>query len=268
MMETSAVGSSSKANSVSVKHLGVDNLDELSSLVNAAATRLCVDVGTAIDAPNSAYWLDRWPDVFVVGIEPVPLNIEELYAGRPLVGAPAYHLALRSNQIYKGGIPQGQIDRRFCLIEAAIDNISTPTSSSFYITDERNTGCSSLLKPTEKLGLDVTEVRQIPTLSLKTILDKLIPSRFEYVTFLKTDTQGTDLNVVKSCQEHLKNILFVQMEVNTRGQYEKEQKLEDIEQFMFASGFRTVTGTAYDRVYINKELSKHVEVPRVRFIET
>jgi hypothetical protein len=258
----------SSSATMTVKHLNASSLGEVATLVPSSATRLCVDVGTSRDAPNSAYWLDKWPDVFVIGVEPAPINIDILFQGRPLAGAPQYHLALDQNQIYKGGSPRGEINGRFCLIETAIDNVEAETTSSFYITDERNSGCSSLLKPTALLGLDVIEVYQTPTISLKTVLDKLIPSKFEYVTFLKTDTQGTDLNVVKSCQEYLNNILFVQMEVYTRGQYEKEQKLEDIEQFMFSRGFRTVTGTVYDRVYINKELSKHVEVPRMQFIET
>ena len=154
------------------------------------------------------------------------------------------------------------------MLKTAIDNVDNPTTANFYLTDERNTGCSSLLKPTKKLGLDVKEVYQTPVISLKQILSNLIPNRFSHVTFLKTDAQGKDLDVVKSCQEYLKNVLVVQMEVFTDGAYENEQQLEDIEQFMFSNNFTTLGGSLYDRIYINKELSTKVEVPKINFIET
>ena len=58
------------------------------------------------------------------------------------------------------------------------------------------------------------------------------------------------------------------MEVFTDGTYENEQQLEDIEQFMFSNNFTTLGGSLYDRIYINKELSTKVEVPKINFIET
>ena len=58
------------------------------------------------------------------------------------------------------------------------------------------------------------------------------------------------------------------MEVNTNGQYENEQKLEEIEEFMFSNNFTALGGNFYDRIYINKELANKVEVPKINFIET
>ena len=58
------------------------------------------------------------------------------------------------------------------------------------------------------------------------------------------------------------------MEVNTRGQYENEQKLEDIEEFVLSNGFKLVGGNTYDRIYMNKTLSQTIEDPKIKFIET
>ena len=100
------------------------------------------------------------------------------------------------------------------------------------------------------------------------ILKKLIPSRFEYVTFLKTDAQGKDIDVVKSCKDYLNKIFVLQMEVNTVGQYENEQNLEEIEQFMFSNNFTTLGGSFYDRIYVNKDLASKMPIPSIKFIET
>lgn len=241
----------------------------LSRLLNVpnGSKKLFIDVGLAIDAPNSANWLINHEDAFVVGIEPSPENISILKKGRPAnVSFP--YLCLEQQTIILNNKTIGTIDDRFCLLEAAIDNVDEPAVANFYLTDERNTGCSSLLKPTEKLGLDIKEVYKTPVISLNYILNNLIPDYFSHVTFLKTDAQGKDLDVVKSCKEHLNKVLIIQMEVNTNGQYENEQKLEEIEEFMFSNNFTALGGNFYDRIYINKELANKVEVPKINFIET
>ena len=213
-----------------LKKVGFSRLSNIPS----NSKKLFIDVGLAIDAPNSANWLISHDDAFVVGIEPSPENISILKKGRPANVSFSY-LRLEDQSIILKNEIVGNINDRFCLLEAAIDNVDSPTTANFYLTDERNTGCSSLLKPTEKLGLDVKEVYQTPVVSLKEILDNLVPNHFSHVTFLKTDAQGKDLDVIKSCKEHLQNVLIVQMEVNTNGQYENEQNLEEIERFMFPS---------------------------------
>ena len=241
-------------------------ISKLSNIPNDAK-KLFIDVGTSIDAPNSASWLINHDDAFVVGIEPNPENIEVLKKGRT-ANVTFPYLRLNDDSVMLNNNIASKINERFCMLKTAIDNVDNPTTANFYLSDERNTGCSSLLKPTKKLGLDVKEVYQTPVISLKQILSNLIPNRFSHVTFLKTDAQGKDLDVVKSCKEYLKNVLVIQMEVFTDGAYENEQQLEDIEQFMFSNNFTTLGGSLYDRIYINKELSTKVEVPKINFIET
>ena len=242
------------------------------SMVPDKCTKLFIDVGTAIDAPNSANWLLNYEDAYVIGIEPSPVNVAVLQEGRPANVSFAY-LRLVDNSILQSSrthnsVKVGDIGGRFCLLQCAIDNVDEPTTASFYLTDERNTGCSSLLKPTAKLGLNVDEIYQTPVISLKTVLDNTPFDKFEYVTYLKTDAQGKDLDVVKSSKEYLEKILTLQMEVSTGGQYEDEQDLEELESYVLSQGFMTIGGTFRDRVYRNKKLAAKVGDPNIRFVAT
>ena len=128
------------------------------------------------------------------------------------------------------------------------------------MTDERNTGCSSLLKPTEKLGLDVKKIHEAKVKSLKQILDKFYKniSQFPYITALKSDAQGKDLDVIKSTRDYLDKVLFIKMEVRTNGQYENEQKVSDIEDFMKKNKFNLYHDSHYDHVYINIALLEKI----------
>tara|TARA_Y100000401_G_scaffold87342_1_gene72790 strand:- start:13394 stop:14140 length:747 start_codon:yes stop_codon:yes gene_type:complete len=221
--------------------------------------RLFVDVGLAIDAPNSASWLLKDEKSFVIGVEPSPENISVLRKGR----SSDFHLpylCLDNDHVLLKGDPVCKIENRFHLIECAIDNVDSPTTAPFYMTDERNTGCSSLLKPTEKLRLDVKKVHQAKVNSLKQILDEFYEntSRFPYITLLKSDAQGKDLDVIKSTRDYLDKVLFIKMEVRTDGQYENEQKVSEIEEFMKNNKFNLYRDSHYDYVYINYSLLEKI----------
>ena len=220
---------------------------------------LFIDVGLAIDAPNAATWLLKDNESFVIGVEPNPENISVLRKGR----SPDFHLpylCLDNDHVLLKGDPVCKIENRFHLIECAIDDVDSPTTAPFYMTDERNTGCSSLLKPTKKLGLDVKEVYETKVNSLKQVLDDFYEStsQFSYITALKSDAQGKDLDVIKSARDHLNKVLFIKMEVRTNGQYENEQKVSDIEDFMKKNKFNLYHDSHYDHVYINVALLEKI----------
>lgn len=220
---------------------------------------LFIDVGLSIDAPHAATWLLKDDESFVIGIEPNPENISVLRKGR----SSDFHLpylCLDNDHVLLKGDPVCKIENRFHLIECAIDNVDSPTTAPFYMTDERNTGCSSLLKPTEKLGLDVKQIHEAKVKSLKQILDEFYKSisQFPYITGLKSDAQGKDLDVIKSTRDYLDKVLFIKMEVRTNGQYENEQKVSDIEDFMKKNRFNLYHDSHYDHVYINVALLEKV----------
>ena len=180
---------------------------------------LFLDVGLSIDAPNSALWLVRDSKSFVIGVEPSPENTAILKKGRPPTVSYPY-LCLNENAIIRNGTKLNTVDNRFCLLQYAIDNVSAPSSAPFYMTDDRNTGCSSLLKPTDKLGLDIKQIYQTPVVSLKTILDNVSFLKFKYITLLKTDTQ-----------------------------------VEDIIKFMKDKNFSLLADSHYDHLYLNHPLA-------------
>jgi len=240
-------------------------------LIPSNCQRLYVDVGVAIDAPNSANWLLKDDKSYVIGIEPYDKNIEILKSGRPPTMSFPY-LCLNDNTIIENGKVAGNIDGRFNILNCAIDNVDEPTSAPFYRTDSRNTGCSSLLKPTEKLGLDVVSEEEVSVYSLKMILKNLLNERFDKISILKTDCQGKDLDVVKSLGNLLNKTCCIQMEVNTNRQYHNEQSVDDIETFLNENSFKIIYKGLYDWIAINmnipsEELNKYIP-SRIRFIDT
>jgi hypothetical protein len=249
-----------------LKEAGFENLKN----IPPQCKRLYIDVGTAIDAPNSASWLIMDPEAFVIGIEPHQGSIDILTKGRD----PEFHLpylCLQEGKVKMHGLDKGEIGGRFCMLHCAIDNVQEPTTASFYHTDSRNIGCSSLLEPTTKLGLDVINVVETAIVSLKMILDELPMDRFEKITFLKTDAQGKDFDVVKSLGEYINEVVLLQMEVFTNGQYHNEQNKEDIENFVKENRFQFLNKGTYDWMLASGQMTREEFVKYVpenfRFIE-
>ena len=50
-------------------------------------------------------------------------------------------------------------------------------------------------------------------------MEKINYEKYKYIHFLKIDTQGNDLNVLKGCEQYLSKILFIQTEYTTNGEY-------------------------------------------------
>ena len=217
--------------------------------------RLYVDVGTSVGAPHSADWLLGDPMAFVVGIEPSPVNCAILKAGRkdPIA---RNHLHVGDGNIVNGTTICGKINHRFTLLECAIDDVDQKQHKDFYLTDERNTGCSSLLKPTPKLELEVVDVIKVPTLPLASVLDTVPWSRCAgVVEMLKVDTQGRDLSVLRSAGDYLEdNVRVVKIEYTTFGSYEGEHTPEELDEFMGDLPFVLEASDDSDRVYRNLNL--------------
>ena len=104
----------------------------LSRLLNIpnGSKKLFIDVGLAIDAPNTSNWLINHRDAFVVGIEPSPVNIAVLKKGRlPNVSFP--YLRLDDDAVILNNKVVDKIDKRLCVLEVAIDNVQEPTEADF-----------------------------------------------------------------------------------------------------------------------------------------
>ena len=111
-------------------------------------------------------------------------------------------------------------------IQAAIANVDLPTTRTFY--EHIEPGCSSLLKMnTEIISHEDQEspskwfvpweieqvVNETPVVvsSLENLLDQ-IEKPIDTIHYLKVDSQGMDIKVVKSLRKYLEKTMFIQIE--------------------------------------------------------
>ena len=213
--------------------------------------RLRFDIGLSYCAPNSAVWLrKKSSDLYVIGIEPNAFCVENI----------------KNNGIY---CQQYNINpfktENFHLINCALDDVESPKIKTFY-NMEGDPGTSSLLKPTYTLGYSIKNTSQILTVSFKSILEKLPWDRFEYIELVKIDTQGKDLDIIKSAGSYLEKIVFLNCEVNTFDHYEKNPKPEEYEEYLSRAGFikisegSKVNNQVVDATYINQRYNHLISV--------
>lgn len=225
--------------------------------------RLRIDVGMSSTGPNSAFWLNKYDDMAVIGIEPNPVNYQRILDGQFIVNGEIQIVANENivrvgngdvlcNYVEKGNYFKG--------IEAAIDDVSGVTKKTFYCTNIVNTGCSSLHKPIdERLNGAKTESEiEVNVISLETLLENFPFNQIPVIEFLKTDTQSNDLNVVKSCGKYLEKVCFVFSEYYAHSAYEgeknQEESFNDFNSFMISNGFKLFYRTGTDVGYVNENL--------------
>lgn len=211
------------------------------------AKRIKIDVGLSYCAPNSSIWITDDSETFVIGIEPNKEAVERIkrdgiYSQQRVSNVPYNH-------------------SHFHLINGAVDNIDSVQNKIFYAT-KGDVGVSSLLKPT-RFQLDAQyEVECFP---LSLILKNIDWERFNKIDLLKIDTQGKDLDVIKSCGEWLDKIVYLHCEITTHGEYENEPDTEEYNQYLISKGFKVVgdgsivNGIVVDRLYLNSRWSNEAE---------
>ena len=189
--------------------------------------KLRFDIGLSFNMPNAAKWLND-SNTYVIGIEPHPGNFKSCCS----------HL-----ETHHAG-------NRCYLIEAAISDVSESREQNFYGLSG-DPGTSSLCRPIGRFENLVDRVYTVETVSLASILDNI---NYERIDVLKTDTQGNDLNVLKSAGEHLKNVDFIYAEYDESDDYENANSGEELDEFLENSGFE-----CYDRIYVAERNGKLVD---------
>jgi FkbM family methyltransferase len=213
---------------------------------------ILIDIGC-----NRADWVTSFSPnltkpIYTVGVDPQDYNVKNCYA--------AYH-------------------------SLAISNVSEPTTLPFNVYDEG--GCSSLKKlRLDKLTNDRSQEgwfcnhnitfqfqRDVKCIRASQLFreDPVIASA-PIIHFVKIDTQGSDLNVIKSMDEFIPRVMFIQMESlvkkNASSQMYEEQgySKEDIA-YMVSQGFRVfdikdhseVSCPEADIIFFNTRMSDIVE---------
>jgi FkbM family methyltransferase len=190
--------------------------------------KLRFDVGLSFNMPNASKWLRDDSNTYVIGIEPHPDNFKSCCS----------HVENHS------------AGDRCYLIEAAISNVAKETDKDFYgLTGDP--GTSSLCRPIGRFENLVDRVYTVETVSLASILDNI---EYDRIDVLKTDTQGNDLNVMKSAGEHLKRVDFVYAEYDESEDYEGGNTGEELDEYMEKMGFE-----CYDRIYVAERNGKLVD---------
>jgi hypothetical protein len=202
------------------------------------------DIGLSYCAPNSAVWLNDSDDVFVIGVEPNKFCVN----------------SIKTNGLYckQKGVKLSYPNDRFMLINCALDNVTDITEQMFYHM-EGDPGTSSLLEPTDKLKYSVKEKSMVTTIPFSYLLSKIDFDRFEYIELVKTDTQGKDLDIIKSVGPFLEKIAYLNSEVNTFEFYHDNNKPNDFNEFILNNNFikindnSVVNGEVVDSTYFNEK---------------
>lgn len=181
--------------------------------------KLRIDVGLSYNMPHTVEWLETFNDVFVIGIEPHPENFQSCEN-------------ILSNSNFK--------DRCY-LIEAAIDNVKEPLKKTFYGLGGEETrddpGTSSLKKPIGKFENCIKNIYNVNALPLSYILKNI---EYKEIDYVKVDTQGNDLNVLKSLDHHLKKVFWIQSEYDSSSTYQGANTGEELDIFLHQNQFEKV----------------------------
>jgi len=126
-------------------------------------------------------------------------------------------------------------------------------SKTFYLT--RKPACSSIYKPNMeylKRFPDQERWEIVEELDLELIsLDELKIDAH----FIKLDTQGSELDILKGSVKTLENVLGLEIEVSFQDIYQNQPLFEDIKKFLKIIGFDFydfVTEYRYNRIDLNR----------------
>ena len=192
-------------------------------------TDIYIDVGLSHNAPHTVEWLSSNPNACVFGFEPVKKNCERV-------------LDIIKNL---------KLEDRFKLFQCAVDNVDKPEVKNFYITCnsqvEGDHGQSSLyeltLKNSQGCEYWIDEVSSTLCVNLSQLFEVIDWGRFDSITCLKTDTQGNDLNIMKSIQPYFHRVPFIKCESYTFNHYKKnDDDPKFIYDYMTSNGYKLSSG--------------------------
>ena len=99
----------------------------------------------------------------------------------------------------------------------------------------------------------------VGVISFYDFLEKVPWDRFEFIEQVKIDTQGRDLNILKSSEEYLQKIVFLQVENSTNGEYEDSHTKEEIHDFLINNDFKHISTVGVDSSYVNNKYSHLID---------
>jgi FkbM family methyltransferase len=195
---------------------------------------LRIDIGLSFSAPYLIKWAKTNRNIVIVGFEPHPecfKKLIELVKSLPI-----------------------EAQTRIFLYNIAISDELVPCIKTFYSTGFPNSksdpGLSSLLKPIGTCEKYLVETLEVKVVSLNFFLNKI---DYKIIEFLKIDTQGNDLEVIKSMKTHISSVYMIQAERDHDDFYENAAPGKDLEFFMDGNKFKLIANSKdkIDSVFIN-----------------
>jgi FkbM family methyltransferase len=205
--------------------------------------RVKLDVGLSYHAPSTDLWIEKDPNLFVLGFEPNIYNLKRIYSD--------FHLRSHPPDFRK--LPHHLINKEAVIIPYALGNENKFVR--FYCTKE-DPGCSSLYEPHTLQVLDILEV---PCYRLDTFLENFDWNRFPYIDALKIDAQGHDFEILQGCGTILEKICYVFIEITSENLYKDcDDKWPQIKSLLFSKGFSLVeiAPRGYNALFKNEKIAK------------
>ena len=210
-------------------------------------THTKIDVGLSYGANQSSNWLDTENNVMVFGFEPNPDSYQCILNGNIQLRHPSH--AGAGNPLNKQHIDSG----RMKIFNIALSNVQNIETMDFYV-NSKDCGTSSLFSHDEKYLGPIDRVIKVPVYSLKMFFDNFPWERFSYIDYIKIDTQGSDLNVLKGAEDYLKEkVVYVTAEPDGDQYFgANECNVENITEYMTNLNFTKINHpNTHDPTFVN-----------------
>lgn len=179
-------------------------------------TSIKIDVGLSHNAPMTIEWLRKQPEGLIVFcFEPLKENIE------------SSKLAL--DNFYGAEAVQSKAQ----LLQFALG--TTDGLQNMYVTPDA--GQSSFLEPKRAEVIGEQEVR---VMRLDTLLSIIDWERIARVDYLKTDCQGTDIEVLQGAGELIRNVAIITSEADSGSYRDSNNRRSLMAKYLKSKGFEHI----------------------------
>lgn len=203
-----------------------------------------LDVGLSYSAPQTQIWLSNEPNLLVFGFEPNPESVQSIKSQSNKKRAESHGDVLNTEYL---------IQKKAYIIQTALGN-KEYGSIPFYIT-KNDAGCSSLFKPKDEYHIFEKRI-EVPVYKLSSFFKFFPFHKIPYISFLKIDAQGSDLDILIGAEHYLSQYV-VYITVESDGfQYEgaDHDNEHSVYSFLTNQGFiRVRHPNTTDPTYINSK---------------
>lgn len=217
------------------------------------AKTLNIDIGLSFCACHTNQWIKNNDDVFVISIEALPDNVTRLNEGKQT----EYHH--RPKEHY---LNTKYIDDRCVILNKAIVN-NDDANTRFFKTNDFGQ-CSIYIPPSSKRKIyEVEEEIMVESCKLKDIIESIeFNDSVQFISYIKIDVQGADLDVVKSGENILADkVAYITLEAETTYGSGKDNSYQNINTYMSSIGFKRIfLPNVLDPTFLNSKFT-HVYPP-------